>query len=811
MGQNITASQPSFAGGELAPALRARVDLAKYRVGLALCRNMFVLPGGGVASRTGTKAILRSKQSAVSAIKPRLIPFSYNTTQNYVLEFGHLYMRVIYNGGYALETGQSITTVTRGVSTIIGKVAHGYSNGDWIYFYNVTGATQLNSSPGFVGVVSGAAADTFTILDIDGSNIVSTTWGVFAAGTMARVYTVVSPYDEDDLPLLKFAQNADTMTINHPTYSGRYLTRSAHTSWTFTTISYAPTIQKPTGVTLTRTNAGAFYKQYCVSSVAESGEESLPSTVVDTTAAPTAALDQTTGVGVRVTWTAPVTGGTPDYYNIYASRQWHQVLGAGGNADVLGFIGTSETLAFTDTNVDPDFSVRPVGTTDITSTYGNFGCNAYFQGRQFFAATTNYPQVVAASAVGNFKNMAEHQLVRADDAFVIQLLSTRVNPIKHLVSLNSLIALTGDGAWLLSGDGADDAITALTVRARPQQYNGCSDVPPLNVSSDVLYAQDRGAKVRTLAYDFNTNLFTGVDITTLASHLFFSYTISEMAYSEEPYSVVYVVRSDGAMPVMTYLKEQDIYAWAAWSTPGNSGTDTFQSICTIPEGEEHVPYVVTKRIMPGVKSGAYFYMIERFASRDFFSDTEDGEVDADLVWSLDSAIEFIAPASTTLTGLHHLIGATVVVWADGGLLGEEVVGTDGTITIDAESDHVLVGLPFTPYVQTLRLDLGEPSVQGKVKKVSKVALTVNNTRGIRAASMKNDIEGNSVVGTFVEIKERSSAQTFSSALPFISGVRSVTVPGGYQVDGSVQIEGTPGLPLEILAITPTITLGSDSN
>lgn len=808
MGQNLTASQPSFAGGELSPALRARVDLAKYRVGLALCRNMFVLPGGGAASRPGTGALLRSKQSAVSAIKPRLIPFRFSTTQNYMLEFGHLYMRVIYNGGYALETGVAITTVTRGASTIIGRVAHGYSNGDWIFFYNVTGSTQLNSSPGFVGVVANAAADTFEILDIDGAQVNSIAWGAFVAGTMARIYTVTSPYDEDDLPLIKFAQNADTMTINHPAYAGRYLTRTAHTAWTFTTISFAPLVQPPTGVTLTRTNAGSFYKQYCVTSVADTSEESIPSTIVDTGAALTAALNQDTGVGIRVTWTAPATGPTPDYYNVYASRQWHGVLGAGGNADVLGFIGSSETLAFTDVNIAPDFSLRPPASTDITAVYGNFGCNTYFQGRQFFAATTNYPQVLAASAAGNFKNMLEHQVLRADDAFVAQLLSNQVNPIKHLVSLNSLIALTGDGAWLISGDGADDAITALTVRARPQQYNGCSDVPPLNVSSDVLYAQDRGAKVRTLAYDFQTNLFTGADITVIASHFFFSYTINEMAYSEEPYSIVYVLRSDGTMPVMTYLKDQDIFAWSAWDTPGNSGTDTFASVATIPEGEEHVPYVVAKRTAPGVKSGAYFYVIERVASRDWL---DGDEVDPDLVWALDSAIEYNAPASTTLTGLHHLVGATVVVYADGGLLGEEVVGAGGTITIDRQSDHVLVGLPFTPVMQTLRLDLGEPSVQGKRKKVSKVAVTANNSRGITVASMRDDIDGNSIVGTPVELKERSSQQVFSSALPFVSGIRKVNVIGGYQTDGSVYLAGTPGLPMEVLAITPTITLGDDSN
>lgn len=807
MAGTLTTSQPSFAGGELAPSLRARADLAKYRVALELCRDFLVMPGGGVASRPGTKAILRSKQSAISAVKPRLVPFSYSTTQNYVLEFGHLYLRVLYNGGYALETTQSITTVTRGATTVIGKNAHGYSNGDWIYFFSVIGCTQLNSSPGFCGVVTGATANNFTITDIDGNAVDSSAWPAFVAGSMARVYTVTSPYDEDDLPLIKFAQNADTMTITHPSYSGRYLTRTAHTSWTFTTISFAPLVQKPTGVTLTRSVVGNFVKAYQVTAVVDStGEESEPTATVDTTAAPTDALNQDTGRNIKVSWTAPASGPTPDRYNVYSAPQAINTIGT-VTPTVFGYIGSSTGTYFVDTNIAPDFSLGPPRVVDITAGYGNFGVNTYFQGRQWFAATTNYPQVLAASMAGNYKMFYEHHPVRADDPFVIQLLSSQVNAIKHLVSLNNLIALTGGGAWLVSGDSAEDAVTALSVRGRPQQYNGCSDVPPLNVSSDVLYAQDRGAKIRTLAYDFNTDLFTGVDITVLASHFFTGYTINEMAYCEEPYSLVHVIRSDGAMPVMTYLKEQDIYAWTLWETPGDSGADGYISVASIPEGEEHVAYVVVKRTMPGVKSGNWFYMIERFASRQWL---DGDDVDPDLVWALDSAVEFNSPATTTLTGLHHLIGATVVVYSDGGLLGEEVVSAAGEVVIDRLGSRVFVGLPYTPTVRTLRLDLGEPSVQGKKKKVAGVAVAMGNARGLQMASMRMNIDGTHSPGAYVEIRERSSVQTMSSPLPFITGVRTATIVGGYQIDGAVQIACTPGIPAEIYAITPTVVVGSDN-
>ncbi len=98
--------QPSFAGGEIAPSLYARVDLAKYRVALKTARNFMVLPWGGVANRPGTRFIAETKDSTVQS---RLIPFQFNTLQTYILEFGDQYIRVFMDGVQVTETAQSVT------------------------------------------------------------------------------------------------------------------------------------------------------------------------------------------------------------------------------------------------------------------------------------------------------------------------------------------------------------------------------------------------------------------------------------------------------------------------------------------------------------------------------------------------------------------------------------------------------------------------------------------------------------------------------------------------------------------------------
>lgn len=89
--------QPSMSGGELAPGLHGRVDLARYVVSLAQCRNFIVLPSGGVQKRPGK--IFRTEVKT-SALATRILPFIYSTTTKYLIEAGNLYFRFLENGAY---------------------------------------------------------------------------------------------------------------------------------------------------------------------------------------------------------------------------------------------------------------------------------------------------------------------------------------------------------------------------------------------------------------------------------------------------------------------------------------------------------------------------------------------------------------------------------------------------------------------------------------------------------------------------------------------------------------------------------------
>lgn len=121
----------AFAGGEFSPSLFSRVDLQRWHTGVATMRNMFVNYRGGASSRAGTMFVGASKQAG-TASPPRLIPFRFSATQNYTLEFGEKYLRIVFNGGYVIKASFGIASVSHASpATITTATAHGFSAGDW--------------------------------------------------------------------------------------------------------------------------------------------------------------------------------------------------------------------------------------------------------------------------------------------------------------------------------------------------------------------------------------------------------------------------------------------------------------------------------------------------------------------------------------------------------------------------------------------------------------------------------------------------------------------------------------------------------
>ncbi|WP_422016102.1 ubiquitin-activating E1 FCCH domain-containing protein [Reyranella sp.] len=821
---------PSFAAGELAPALQGRVDLAKYQVGLATCLNWFVHPFGGVSTRAGTAFV---GDTCDAAVRSRLIPFSFNTQQTYVLEFGDRKMRVVKEGGYVLEAGIAIAGITRASPGIVTTAApHGLSSGDAIWLDGIEGMRELNRRRFTVTVMGGS---TFA-LGIDTSGYGTWTSG----GTVARLYTVATPYPEADLPRLKYVQSADTMTLTHPSHAPRNLTRTGHASWSLATITYAPTQQPPTA--LASTSAGAGF-DYVVTAVSEdTGEESVASASVSSTT-------QTS----KITWTNAAGANS---YNVYK-----------GKNGVYGFIGRAGNGAtgFTDTTVAPDTSdTPPEGKNPFDAADKYPGCSTYHEGRQWYARTNQKPQTLYSSASAAFNNMNTSSPSKDSDAITRTIASREVNEIRHLLSLNVLLVWTSGAVWKAWAGAQADVMTPANCAVKPQSYEGVSEIPPIATESAALYVTASAKKVRDVAYDFGSDSWAGRNVSILAGHLFETHGIEEWAYARDPHGIVWCVRSDGVLLAFTYLKEHDVYAWSRHVTDGRA-----ESVAAVQEADETVLYLSVKRIVGGETKR----FVERMASRGFR--------DVQAAWCVDSGIRHdgwnreagrtlaiagtgygagegvtltatghapfsaasvgasyilrngqnqvtvtvvsyidashagatldIAPhaslqdrptedwalASRALGGLWHLEGRELAVLADGSVQPNATV-TNGTILLPRASGSILAGLPYVCDVETLDLEAGPPTLQGRRKVVNEVVLRVKDTRGLSAGPDSDHL---------VEIKERTGEQPGYPTL-LTTGDERVLIDPDWNAAGRVFVRQTHPLPATLLAIIPRLETGA---
>jgi hypothetical protein len=842
--------QSSFNAGELSPNLYAHVDLAKYHSGVALARNFFVDYRGGLTTRPG---FAFCAQCQISNKPVRLIPFQFSVIQTYMLEFGDGYMRVFIEGAPVLEAALTILGITQANPGVVNVTAHGYVTNDEVYLL-VAGMTQLNQVTAKVNVID---ANHFSLVDLFGAAIDTTSYSAFTSGTVGRVYSLATPFLAEDLFDFKYVQNADTMVFTHKDYVPRSLTRTGHTSWILAAITTGSTQAAPGILTGSQSAGGTTDYRYVVTAVSASGDESVASPDLHWGSA----VDIATTAGwIGISWAA-VTGAA--YYNVYKAQPV-----VGGTVPVgvnFGFIGDTTGTTFIDTNVVPDFVTTPPLHTDPFS--GNSPSTvAYFQQRRVFAASINFPETLWMSQPGSFTNFDVTNPVADDNAITATLISNQVNNIKHMIAMpGGLICLTGGGAWQVSGGGNDAPITPRSITATPQAYNGCSDVPPIVINYDILYNQARGSVVRDLAYSFYTNIYTGTDISVLANHLLTGRVVTSWAYAEDPFKVVWSTTSDGELLSLTYLKEQEVYGWAHSDTAG-----LFKCVSQVPEGTTSAVYAIVERTI----QGQTLKYVERMVERRFPYGSEDafcvdaglrntltypsatirasaasgtgvlfsasagvfalGDVGkilrmgggiatitgfnnaSQLVGTLTRPITGVVPNTnpvevapveegdwslvsqfTTFGGLQHLTGQTVKLLGDGNVFPDQTVSASGTVTFSQPVSKACVGLGFTAQMQTLYLDVGDPTIQGKRKKIAALTTRVTETRGLKMGSDFDHL---------TEFKMRNS-QPMGQPIELETGDQRIVMDPTWNVYGQICIQQDYPLPASVLGVIPEIVVG----
>jgi hypothetical protein len=845
--------QASFAKGEVGETMYSRVDTAQYQVGLRTALNGTVLSTGGFDSRPGTRYIGPVKYHDKA---PRLIPFEFKTTDAHILEFGDLYMRVLRNDVHVTEAAKAIVSITKANPAVVEVTAHGYTAGQDVYLSVPTGMTELNGRWVRVGATT---TNTFQALDqVDGSNINSTSYGTYVSGgTAARVYEIATPYAQADLMELNYVQSADVLTVTHRSYAVREVRRSALASWAITTVTFAPSIAAPTGVTVTPNTTGSTTYKYVVTAEADSGEESLSSTAI-AIANGNATADNT------ITWTA-VTGAV--VYNVYKLK--------GGS---YGFIGRSVGVTtFDDKNIAPDTEDGPYEARDpISAANKRPGAVGYYEQRRVFGGSVDNPDTSYYTVTAAPNNLSVAQPGKDDDAITAALPATKVNEIRHYVPGNDLIVLTSGSEWRINS-GQDSGFAATTIKQKPQTFWGSSYIKPMVIGSTTVFVEENDARVRTIGFNLQIDGYTGTDLNLLADHMFRDYSIVDGAYAKLPHTVCAFVREDGFMSVVTYQQEQDVIAWSRFRTRG--WFERVASLRRASDGVDDRLYFVVQRYI----NGRYVRYIERLASRRFrdvrdcfFVDcglsldapiaisnvtfgatttittavahglTTADEVDlSDIDWEFDydedvgaesqpdqlnlkrytitvlSPTTFSIPvdstdfngyvdggkvrkAVATVSGLEHLEGQRVVILADGNVIRGKTV-TAGRITLDRKFSRIHVGLGYSSEIETLDIEIpNSATLQGRLKKVAQVTVRFSRSRGLLIG------QGTQDDSYLVEMAQRED-ENYGDPTALLTGDKKITLDSNWNTNGRIRLRQKDPLPMTILAVIPDLEIEDITN
>src|SRR6185369_2006784 len=423
----------------------------------------------------------------------------------------------------------------------------------------------------------------------------------------------------------------------------------------------------------------------------------------------------------------------------------------------------------------------------------------FFQQRLILAATPVAPQTFYMSQPGAYFNFNVSQVTQADDSITGTLVSGQLNTIRAMVSQPSgLLMFTDRNSWLINGGtGQGSAVTPTALVANAQSFNGISDVPPIIANFDVLYVQSKGSIVRDSAYNIYANVYTGTDISAIASHLFYNHTVDEWAWAEEPFKIVWAVRDDGVMLTLTFLKEQEFIGWSHSITDG-----LFKSVCTVVEntaiaGEVDAIYTVVERTIESVTTK----YIERVVERAFAHGVEDA-------WCVDCGIGYSGSPATTFSGAEFIGGQTVTGLADGEVITPFVMPADGIFTLGTAASKVTVGLPYTCKLQTLPLEMGEPTVQGKVKKINSVDVRVAETLGLAIGGdfnsltpMKDLVRGN--------VSSMLTGLASQVVTDLVDGDARTFLDPRFSVYGQYCIQQSDPLPATVLGVISNTTVGDD--
>ena len=275
-----------------------------------------------------------------------------------------------------------------------------------------------------------------------------------------------------------------------------------------------------------------------------------------------------------------------------------------------------------------------------------------------------------------------------------------VDQVEWLAPSSRLIMGVASDEISVRSSSFGEVLSPTNTNLKSGSTQGVAPNEPAKVDDSIIFVQRAGTKILSSNYTVDTDTHRATDLTILNPDIC-SAGVRQIAAARQPETRIYVVLNDGEMRV--YLREpsEDVQSWSRITMNG-----TVEDVVTLPAPNEDYVYLLVNRF------GARY--LERFSLiRDAIEE------------HFDSALVLVSPGST-ISGLDHLEGQVVGVWADGVDRGTYTV-SGGSIAVPGAYTNVVVGLPYVADFRSNKVGgYMATTVQGQRKRIHDIHLSMLN-------------------------------------------------------------------------------------
>lgn len=763
MSNPIYISQLAFTTGEVSPDVSSRFDLEQYKSALLEAENVVIRPYGAVAKRQGSQYVGQVKYSD----KPtRLFEFTTNTNNSFMLEFGDKYIRV---WNYGIYTGIEVTTpftsdilfdLNCNQSGDVMFICSGkypiqtlsrYSDTDWrMSTYKLTEQPydEINTDKGHTLTVNGdtitSTKDLFT-QDMVGS-VIQIAYYVEAVHTKSAGEVV-----EKKVKRYMQAQTIEK-TYNNINYNVGAFSTDTELSWKFTTHgTWEGTVKLQIS-----NNDGQTWKDYRTYTSKN-----------DYNVTDTGKIE----AGARLKYVSDIKSGSVNCdisimpFTQYGIVEIKSVTDA-KNAKVNVLNGIKEG--------EPSYQWK-LGSWNRGRGYPKL-CT-FYQDRFVVAATDSKPNFIWFSRTGDYPNFGVEKVegtITDDSAITLPVINRKMCEIRHLVPANDLIILTSGNEWIIRGD---KTITPTNCNLKTQTQRGALSCEPQFIGNRCVFVQERGGTVRDMGYSYESDNYTGQDLTLFVKTLVKGHLAVTSAYAQDPDSIIYYVRDDGQLNCLTYIPEQKVYGWSHFVTNGK-----YRYVESVAEGEQDTIYFVVDRVINNKSVKCIERSIPLY--------TEDN---SDVF--LDCYVKVANSIKTDYINAPHLVGQMVDIVIDGQQMPSRVVPPTGVIKLDGKANVITVGLPYTTKIKIPNVEqqINDGTLQGRVATVSRVVLRMYKSFGGKVGRTFDRMDDITLPPN----------ELFTGDKPVILPKMGIN----YSTDTSICIKHSDPFPFNLLSITRIVEIG----